>query len=722
MVARTISAVVAVLLMASAVTAAEDAGGKKEGALNIRAEHPRIWLTDAKIKWLREKTAGKSVEEIRTLSGSSIIGKSLAYVITGDEQTGRQVVDRVMKIARPSGNDMEGMAICYDWCFPLLSADEKKAMQERMADFCGKAIKNERVWRTFHNGMYTQGWWVGSVAIALYGDHPFGKEALDFLMPEWNDSIKVFENVFPDGAWGEGYNYNHHVANNALRFFEALKTATGVDKMAGTKHLRNNGLYMMYGAKPDGLIYPGEDDDFPYLNWFEHQALLIEAMEYRDGYFQYFVTHCPVERFAFEEDRNWNDLLWNDPTIVEKPVAELPLSRVFRNEGLVFMRGGWSWDTKAERSKDAWLSFRCGPYFGDHAHYENNTFEIYYKGGLAIDSGRYDDDWGMEGDPDEIRKSEFFNYYQRAVAHNTILVYDPDERFELGVVEKDGKERPIEVVNDGGQLELIRINGVRNSPEDYDLGTYPAAKGRGANDWARNPGRWDVGKLVAYAGSRDFTYACGDATKSYSAHKVASFVRQFVFIQPNMVIVFDRVASTKAEFKKTWLLHSVNEPRIAEDRGWFELSNGDGRLACVSLLPEKREMVKVGGPGNECLVGGIHYKFGPNSEGAASELHYGEIPGAWRIEESPAAPATEDYFLNVMLMTDKGSDERPAAKVVSNTAEAVKIDVSAKGLAATMTFAKAGRPGGSLRIERNGKVVFDASVPSEVILEEGRPE
>ena len=174
-----------------------------------------------------------------------------------------------------------------------------------------------------------------------------------------------------------------------------------------------------------------------------------------------------------------------------RPLEALPLSRIFRDDGLVIARSGWGWDApgKPVRRHVGHVSV-AAPYYGDHAHYDNNHFDIYYKGELAIDSGRYDDDWGMEQTPDII-KSEFFNYYQRTIAHNTILVYDPDEKMEMGVV------------NDGGQLELMRVGGIRNVPEDYDQGNYPhRRRAAGACDWATNPGRWDTGKMLAYKGTR----------------------------------------------------------------------------------------------------------------------------------------------------------------------------------------------------------------------------
>ena len=705
-----ILALMIVAALAACAFAGEQIAAQTAGdGLKIRGEHPRIWLDDAKVKWVRDKMAGKSPGEIKALCGTSIVGKSLAYVITGDKEIGREAIDRTIAIGMPQPSDMERIAVCYDWCYPLLAPGEKNTLTMWMTEYAKKSIANERSWRSFHNGMYTEGWRVGAVALALYGDDPFGQKALDFLMPQWEDALEVFEKVFPDGAWGEGYNYNHHVANEALRFFEALRTASGVDKIAASAHLRNNGFYMMYGAKPNGLVYPGMDDDFPYLNWFEHEALIIEAAKYRDGFHQFFADHCPVKRFAFEEDLGWKTVLWHDPSVEEKPIEQLPLSRIFRDEGLVFMRSGWNWDSAARRSGDSWLAFRCGPYMGDHAHYDNNTFEIYYKGELAIDSGRYDDDWGMEQDPKTIVKSEFFNYYQRTIAHNTMLVYDPAEEMSLGVV------------NDGGQLELMRVNGIRNVPEDYDQGDYPADKGRGVNDWATNPGRWDVGKITGYIGTKDFTYICGDATKSYSPNKLRSFVRQFAFFQPDLVVIFDRVESTKAEFKKTWLLHSVSEPNIAGDNSFFDLSYCDGRLRCLALLPVERTLIKIGGPGNECLVAGIPYKFGLQSQGEASELHYGELPGAWRIEESPAKPATEDYFLNVLLMTDKDSDEAPQVKLADSQQAAGLSIVTKDGKAIMLSFAKGRYPAATLKLQVGGKTVFNGLLPQRVILEEGRP-
>jgi heparin/heparan-sulfate lyase len=415
--------------------------------------------------------------------------------------------------------------------------------------------------------------------------------------------------------------------------------------------------------------------------------------------------------FVVVARNRWRDLLWYDDTIAEKPLETLPPSRVFRGKGLVMTRSGWGWDENKPALPVAWITFKCSPYYGDHTHFDNAHFDIYYKGGLAIDSGRYDDDWGMERDPEEVRKSQFFNYYQRTIAHNTVLVYDPEEKWEMNVV------------NDGGQKALLIAGGLRNSPEDYDQGTFPSDGGkRGSCDWATNPGRWDTGSLLAYSGSKLFTYACGDATKSYSDTKLKSFVRQFLFIQPNVVVVFDRVVATKPEFKKTWLLHTIEEPRLLESPA-FEAVSREGRLACVPVLPTKVSVTKVGGPGNEFLVGGIQYACGPNaSSGRTAELFHGETPGAWRVELCPSQASAENYFLNVILLTDKASSALPEVKVFSDDAAAVTVSIAGgAGGVAQLTFAKGDRPSASLKLTRGDTVLFEGLLPDKVTVDEGRP-
>jgi heparin/heparan-sulfate lyase len=707
---RTVLASALMFLLVYSLAAAEAPSPKatRFDGIKIRQSHPRIWLDDSRVAWLKKKTAGKSLAEVKSACGGAVEGLALAYVITGDRQSGRDAV--VQAIAFDKWTNMRTMAVVYDWCYPLLSDGEKKSMRDRMIKWSTDLMNNGRSWRSFHNGMYSAGVPTGLAAIAMYGDDPFAEEAFAFLNGQWEDVLRMFEFVFPDGAYGEGFDYNRHASYEALQYFLALKTATGRDFIASDRHLQNTAYYIIYCTKPDALVIPGKDVDWPITTEWDRAAALMLAYEYRNPYCQYYLETCPGPDFAPAGRNKWKDVLWYDPELKAVETAGLPLSRIFRDDGIVVARSGWAWDSAGKRSPDTWISFHCGRYFGDHAHFDNNMFEIYHKGELAIDAGRYDDDAGIQLDLDKIKTSQKYNYYQRTIAHNTVLVYDGDEKFETGVL------------NDGGQLDLVTVNGRRNVPEDYDQGTFPSDGGRiGGCDWKTNPGRWDTGAILAYKATDDFTYVCGDATKSYSSAKLASFVRQLVYVQPDVVVVFDRVVATNPEFKKTWLLHTVNEPKASADGAYYEAGYGEGRMLLFPVLPERPVLAKVGGPDDECMVAGVRFHYGPNaSSGIKAPLNPGELPGAWRIEESPPTASAEDCFLNVLYVADSESKEVPA--VTSEAAPgSVTVKVSMKdGRSARLTFGKTGKPYASVRIERRGAVAFDGAMPETIVLEEGR--
>lgn len=696
--------------------------------MQIRSKHPRIWIDQNKIVWLKEKCKGKSTAEISNLAGPSSIGKALTFVITGDEKIGREAITMALGKTVELGSKFADLmsadgkhirnsfqhtlvhqAICYDWCYPLLTSEEKKTFQSILIPGARRYIDNKRLWRSFHNTLHNSAWPVMAISLALYGDTPFAQEAINFLKPELEDAMKTFDLLFPDGEWPEGVDYNRHSTYQELKIYLALKSSTGIDFIKDSPHFRNTIAYILYSVKPNGLLLPNDDNDWPYLGFMERHALLMLASEYRDGYCQYFLNHCPIERFKAEPRDLYADLLWYDPSIPEKPISALPLSRIFRTKGLIITRSNWGWDREKERAPDTWLTFHCGDYFGDHAQYDINAFQIYHKGELALDSGRYDDDWDYYDRPEKIRQSQFFNYYQRTIAHNTMLVLDPTEKFHPNLL------------NDGGQLRLIHTNKARNVPEDYEQGTFPSDDGLGTCDWVTNPGRWETGDITSYKTNNEFMYVRGDGTKAYSAAKLKSFVRHLFFLQPNLIVVFDRVVSTKPEFKKTWLLHSINEPQIAKNGKAMEFTYGEGRLVCNSILPKEISVNKIGGTGNEFLVDGVQLKCGLQSLLHPADLHYGEIPGAWRIEESPIKAATEDYFLNVILVTDKNSKETPTTKVISDDASQICLSVSSqKSKSATLTFTKGEKSEAQIKITDKEKIIIEEKMPDLIQLEKNR--
>ncbi|HST09624.1 MAG TPA: hypothetical protein VLL05_04560 [Terriglobales bacterium] len=197
-----------------------------------------------------------------------------------------------------------------------------------------------------------------------------------------------------------------------------------------------------------------------------------------------------------------------------------------------------------------------------------------------------------------------------------------------------------------------------------------------------------------------YHYALGDASHAYSNNKLRSFTRELVYIPgQNLLFVFDRVLSANPSFRKAWLLHGVNQPAIDHSTEKaaagaqefrqakiFRFSEGSGELLAHCLLPKERVITRRGGIGDEFYAPGDDHGGAWGSgeswpleppEGAPLpddpklrrmwKLFWGEdfnrilpsnrknvVPGAWRIEVSPASPSQEDFFLHVLEIGASG--------------------------------------------------------------------
>ena len=142
----------------------------------------------------------------------------------------------------------------------------------------------------------------------------------------------------------------------------------------------------------------------------------------------------------------------------------------------------------------------AAPDFAKHQHLDQNQFTIYYNGYLAIDSG---------ADYTETESPHYLNYYRRTVAHNTMLVYDPQEKFFWS-------DNLLPAANDGGQrMDSFRYwNTVRSRA---DLEQHPRCLGSRLD--ARH--RLCAGPLSLRHGRRH---------RAYSRDKLKSFTREVLYV------------------------------------------------------------------------------------------------------------------------------------------------------------------------------------------------
>jgi hypothetical protein len=375
---------------------------------------------------------------------------------------------------------------------------------------------------------------------------------------------------------------------------------------------------------------------------FQKLTYLMSASYYKNSYFK--EEHFRQFPKLSDTSAPIYKMLFSDPDLPRKPISELPLSRYFGSPfGQMIARTGWDDGIHlADKSSPVAVALmKVGEYnFGNHDHRDAGSFQLYYKGSLAIDSGLYAGD-GKYGGPHQA------NYSKATIAHNCILVFDPDDQ-------------SIKKKNDGGQ---------RFVPEAKNL-----------DDLLRNG--FETGKVLGQQFGPDpiepdYTYLKGDITSAYSA-KVKLYIRSFVFLNfknkehPAALIVFDKVVSSNKDFRKYWLLHSIEEPSVNGNVTTIRRSTDgyNGEMTNYCLLPEPDNLIieKVGGPGHEFDVFGTNY---PNKTTEKVDV---KEQGAWRIQASPREAKETDWFLNVMQVQDIGGlQPLTPAKLESDQMAGVKI-------------------------------------------------
>ncbi len=369
-------------------------------------------------------------------------------------------------------------------------------------------------------------------------------------------------------------------------------------------------------------------------------------------------------------------LLYNmgEPIEAETPPARM--ARPFENSGVTIMNSGMKPDS-------TYALFNCGSQVPAHkSRGDENNFIIFKKGYLAIDSGTRLQD----NTPHSIK------YNQSSLAHNTILIDIPEERFANDEKILRAQEK-IFLRRSKGDPEIAEMYK-RVSPY-YDLAMGGQYKQLG-------------GKLEAFQTNDTFTYLAGNATEVYDPRKCERFTRQFVFLPPDNFVVYDRVISVKPEYRKTWLLHLQDRPEI-DGKTMRAHSSEDGKLTSVTLLPENAALTLVGGPGKEFSYKDlVNWDIHPEVTRKHKNLYFGQ----YRLEVTPGTEKREDTFLHLLQTGDAPMAQSELIK--SAEKEGVKLKLQ-DGRQVELHFNRTGQTEGSIRISDNtGKELYQAELTNTI--------
>lgn len=619
------------------------------------AEHPRVCLRAKQAEELKgrleEPALAPIVEKLKGAAKRSpqsrVEWDAIQALAHGDRALGRSTVERCLELlrkceladkqdaCRETGRMMVTGAIVYDWLYPSLSADEKQAFIRELIRLaktleCGyPPTRQGSVTGHSSEAMVMRD--MLSAGIAIYDEYP---EMYDLAAGRFfREHLPARNWLYSGHAYHQGDSYGPHRYSwdtYPLLIFDRL----GAGNVYNPEQ-RWVSYYYLYGTRPDGQRLRG-GDTFAHSArrgqpWGQYIGTLLSASYYGDGV------------LLSQSDRQGGiggnelifDFLWRDAALAPQPLDGLPLSRYFGSPfGWMIARTGWDENAVIAEMKINEYNF------ANHQHLDAGAFQIYYRGALAIDSGLYSGSSGAYGSP------HCTNYYWRTIAHNALLVYDPQEQFSN---RKD-------YGNDGGQ----RLPNGRSEPRTLD---------------SLLNGGYRTGRVLAQGFGPDvrtprFTLLQGDITEAYSK-KVRQVTRSFAFFNlqelqvPAAMVVFDRVVSSNPSLEKSWLLHSQEEPRIDGTTAVVDCTQHGqrGRLTLDALLPraDNLQLRSVGGPGKEFWVFGQNYANDVEPQRLANSSME---PGAWRIEVSPKKQAGEDLFLNAMQVTDREKPGRLAVQRV----------------------------------------------------------
>ena len=634
------------------------------------AEHPRLLFRASDIPLIRanmESEQGTNamaqfenhlaqttdgVLEIPKDAGSSnyngnllgmIESHAFNYAINGDETSGNMAVSAIQNvldtsvfadtsdITRAMGHTIFVASEVYDWCYPLLDDAAKKNIVIGCEIIAAQMEigwpPNRQGAVVGHGGEAQLQRDLLSLGVATYDEYP---DIYNYVAGRY-----LSEFVSPRNYWYTSGSYHQGTNYNAVRYAFDMWAQWIFYRMSGEKIFIDEAgdpMYQyIYYRRPDGASlregdYSVETLNMPYEYYTKAmQATWLAAGFYSDPYlkmeyarmsqgyksFAYtFSTLTPVQFFLF-----------NDPDCTPRAVSELPYTRYFGSpNGLMVARTGWQDGIDAPV---AMAFMKIGEQWAaNHHHLDAGTFQIYYKGMLATDSGIYDA-YGTSHD---------VNWNKETISHNGLLIYDPNETINGSAVNSGGQRRP------GGEPNTMDI---------WMTDTYKTGEVLGA-EFGPDPVE------------PEYSYISGDITAAYS-DKVDEVRRSMLFMPtedmdaPAIFFVMDKVVSSDASFKKTFLLHSLQEPEVSGNVTTIKRdTNGyNGKLVNQTLYPVDATIEKIGGAGSQWLINGINYVPNESTSANANEdLNYG-----WgRVEISPSTEAEEDYFLNAMYVSDADSE------------------------------------------------------------------
>ncbi len=569
---------------------------------------------------------------------------------------------------RMYGEGMYYAALVYDWCYDLLTEDDKDQFRLGVQNLFCDGTSNQPWLGETHNGRKLEGGFPAlyiesqtpltghgaeaqvlrdyfAFAIAIYDEDPTWYQYVGgMIYQNYVDARNYFYSAsyYPDGS--AGYNIYRYICDlyNAW-LFEGMGVELPYNEedmqtvIHGLMSLEINNNFIFATADGSGTSSYGQYRVGTTMG----DAALISSYLFDDP-----TALAIAERLCgYEYNRNGfsHQLGISCAYYLILTANDLTASEDYRDQiSNVEYHGGFQQQvvSRNDKSEDSVVVLMQGAqhYPGGHTHQNAGSFQIWYKGMLTRDDGLYD----------AYGSDHHFYYHMSATAHNTLLIYNQNLAGE-----KMGPGSGTTKYYNGGQKYELSI------PVSYD-------------SWV-NDEKFSYGELIGFdyddEDNPSYVYFANDITKAYDERTVDYVERSMMTLYtgdeetPMVMFVFDNITSDEATFKKTFLLQCAEAPLV--DGNTVTVDNGEGKLVLTSLLGND-EIKAYGRTSVDGVVG----------DGDGSERFYlsnaGEnlLPGGatmigdknsdlsvvWgHVEISPESTQKTNQLMNVLYVSDSGT-------------------------------------------------------------------
>ena len=591
-----------------------------------------------------------------------IQAKALGYLLYGNEYYGYQAIYYmknylesldIVQIAsdqcRQYGSVMNTAAIVYDWCYDLLTEEDKEqfiaGVENRICRY-----KNQ-IGAAMEVGFppYGQGSVSGhgserqilrdylAFATAVYGDND---SWWDYVAARvCNDYAPVRNYYFQSGAVHQGTSYavGRHISDLFSDWI--ITVATG--NTPYNDYIKTAIKGMLGYEYADGVIFNDGDGtgDGKETSGYMH-LVFIAAYLYGDSELLAHGVDMLGSGMISSDHNYLTSALYlslaglSDIEPAEDKYASMELIQYNGHPlGQYVIREAWGATDSAAvmmRIKERTTA--------NHEHKDSGTFEIYYKGALSTDGGCYNN-YG------HFHTQQF---HQATISHNGLIIFNPTKwNFNSSTVATKWYS--------GGQKATTgssNLAGLMN----------PACTV--AEIFGRQHGYIGEDKTKP-----QYAYIAGDLTKAYDSDTVDYVGRRMLTAYtgnedfPMVFFVFDDITSDKVAYEKRFLLQISSNDAPTIDGNTVTTENGDGRLV-LTCLSDKVVINGVGGRSvgdngkynaeisSNYLING--YQCVPKSV-TADDGHWG------RVEICYNGLYNRSTFMNVIYVTDKGQTKSAPA-------------------------------------------------------------